>query len=147
MDNVASAIERQHPKSDIQLEKSNTQIMHYKGKCVSCPISSWVFPNSPAAYTKIYNIVCYHWLEIIEPQCPSAEILKQGWQTNTLWLWDLLLHGMKKESNMDSSRWAEEWSMLGQVLSLDFDIGHRANIFGQNYHKNKPKNPVMSPRI
>jgi hypothetical protein len=30
MSNVASAIERQYPKPDIQLEKNNTQLMHYK---------------------------------------------------------------------------------------------------------------------
>ena len=30
MDNVSSAIEIQHPKPDIQLEKRNTELMHHK---------------------------------------------------------------------------------------------------------------------
>ena len=30
MDNVSSAIEIQHPKPDIQLEKSNIELMHHK---------------------------------------------------------------------------------------------------------------------
>lgn len=34
--------------------------------------------NYPTIYTKAYSIICYHCLEITEPQCPSAEDLNKA---------------------------------------------------------------------
>ena len=61
MDNVSSAIEIQHPKPDIQLEKSNTELMHHKDTEYSAEPSG-ILPNYQAAYTKTYSIICYHCL-------------------------------------------------------------------------------------
>ena len=55
MDNVSSAIEIQHPKPDIQLEKSNTELMHHKDTEYSIEPSWYISQLSSSLHKNIQH--------------------------------------------------------------------------------------------
>ena len=53
MDNLSLAIEIQHPKPDIQLEKSNTELMHHKDTEYSAEPSWYIAQLSSSLHKNI----------------------------------------------------------------------------------------------